>query len=347
MSIDSFEIKDYLEGKASREQSIKMENWLKNPENEPETRKLLGEIWYRSQINIKGDKPDFERLLDRIHYRINSQAKNTILSKGKVASPGQKLFHLFSKAAAVLIIPLLLVTVYLYFNPHFDSLFSETAVMREIYTKPGTRIKMELPDGTMVWLNDGTVLKYPEQFKGKKRQVFVDGEAYFEVRSDAENPFVVENPMMNTTVTGTSFNINAYSSDKYFEVTLVEGKVQLEKNSWQFELAPGEQMQFDEAKTRFHRKTVNPGIYASWINGRLILEDEPLSIAVKKLGRRYNVDFIIEDEEVNNILLTATFQDEKIEQTLQNIAFALPVKFSVKEEIINHSPQKTIYLMKR
>jgi ferric-dicitrate binding protein FerR (iron transport regulator) len=220
-------------------------------------------------------------------------------------------------------------------------------VERQVYTKPGTITQLELPDGSKVWLNDGTTLKYPEKFTGNERRLFVDGEAYFEVKTDPKHPFIVENPMMNTLVTGTSFNINAYSNDKYFEITLVEGKVQLEKNNQQFDLKPGEQIRFDVAKTQINRKNVNPAIYASWINGRLILEDEPLGVAVKKLGRWYNVDFIIADNELFALLLTATFQDEKLEQTLQNIVFALPVKFSIKEELVNNSPHKTIYLMKR
>src|SRR5690606_14144513 len=111
---------------------------------------------------------------------------------------------------------------------------------REIYTKPGTRIKIDLPDGTQVWLNDGTHFRYPEQFSGTQREVYVDGEAYFEVKSDAKHPFVVNNPMMKTVVTGTHFNVNGYVADRFFEATLLEGKVSLEKNKQIIRLNPGD-----------------------------------------------------------------------------------------------------------
>jgi ferric-dicitrate binding protein FerR (iron transport regulator) len=344
--MDRNNIIKFLKGKSDKTETVQIHDWLADPSNEKLTRESLGDVWANHSINLKNNKPDFDKILSNVHHKINLNQPSA-KQAGPEKNTMKRAIPLFYRIAAILIIPLFLSSLLLFFSGNPLRNDQVAVVERQVYTKPGTITQFELPDGSKVWLNDGTTLKYPEKFTGNERRLFVDGEAYFEVKTDPKHPFIVENPMMNTLVTGTSFNINAYSNDKYFEITLVEGKVQLEKNNQQFDLKPGEQIRFDVAKTQINRKNVNPAIYASWINGRLILEDEPLGVAVKKLGRWYNVDFIIADNELFALLLTATFQDEKLEQTLQNIVFALPVKFSIKEELVNNSPHKTIYLMKR
>jgi len=99
----------------------------------------------------------------------------------------------------------------------------------------------------VVWLNDGTTLKYPDKFATNERRVYVDGEAYFEVASNPKRPFIVENPMMNTRVTGTKFNLNAYEDDNYFEATLIEGKIGLENKSHRCDMKPGYQVQYNQS----------------------------------------------------------------------------------------------------
>lgn len=326
MSFNYSEIKEFLEGKHTPDRADEIRQWLINPKNESEVRKTLGEIWTNSQINLKGEKPDFDLLLNRLHYRMNAKS-----GAGRKENYFKQLYILFGKVAAILIIPLLLFTAYLYLNPRFNQLDEKTA-MREVYTKPGTRTHVELPDGTFVWLNDGTVLKYPEKFSGKTRQVFVDGEAFFEVKSNPENPFVVDNPIMKTIVTGTRFNLNAYSADNFFEATLLEGKIHLEGKAGNIELNPGEQIQFDAITNRLARNEVNPKNATAWINGKLIIHNERLEMAIKKLSRWYNVEIKVDDQELNDYELTCTLENEKIDQCLSLISHALPIKYSFVEE---------------
>ena len=196
-------------------------------------------------------------------------------------------------------------------------------------------------------MNDGTTFRYPESFSGEKREVFVDGEAYFEVKSNPKNPFVVNNPMMNTVVTGTHFNLNAYSADKYFEATLIEGKINLENENKNLVMIPGEQVQFDSKLEKIVRKTVDPQDATAWIDGKLIFKDEKLAIAIKKLARWYNVEIILNDSEISNYLLTGTIQDEKLDQSLKLIALAIPVKFEFKKVNNPTEIQRTIYMNKR
>lgn len=337
------DIKKYLEGKTTSAESEQIRNWLINPKNDIELRQILGEIWTNSEIHLKGQSPDFNRMLDHVHHQINNQQ----IQPGKPKALSTSLYQAFLRVAAILFIPLLLLSVYFYFNPANNSTKIASNTFREIYTKPGTRTQIDLPDGTRVWLNDGTTFRYPEQFTGSKREVFVDGEAYFEVKSNPENPFVVNNPMMNTVVTGTHFNLNAYSADNYFEATLIEGKIHLENENKNLVMKPGEQVQFDSKLEKIVQKTVDPQNAAAWVDGKLIFKDEKLGSAIKKLARWYNVEIILTDPEINNYLMTATIQDEKLDQSLKLIALALPVKFEFKKVKNQTEIQRTIYMTKR
>jgi ferric-dicitrate binding protein FerR (iron transport regulator) len=337
------DIKKYLEGKTTVSESEQIRSWLINPENDVELRQILGEIWANSEIQLKGQAPDFNRMLDQVHHQINNQQIHQLKPRALSTS----FYQVFSRVAAILIIPLLLLSVYFYFNPAQTSNQLVSNTFREIYTKPGTRTQIDLPDGTRVWLNDGTTFRYPEQFTGTQREVFVDGEAYFEVKSNPENPFVVNNPMMNTVVTGTHFNLNAYSADNYFEATLLEGKIHLENENKNLVMKPGEQVQFDSHLENVVQKTVDPQNAAAWVDGKLIFKDEKLETAIKKLARWYNVEIIVTDPEITNYLMTATIQDEKLDQSLKLIALALPVKFEFKKVNNLTEIQRTIYMTKR
>ncbi|HET6557894.1 MAG TPA: FecR domain-containing protein [Prolixibacteraceae bacterium] len=341
-------IKKYLEGKSSETESEQVIAWLQDPLNEEESRSILGEIWSGSDIRLTGAKPDFNPMLHWVHHQINHQLASIPMEK--TPPVGRRItgfYQIFSRVAAILILPLLILAAYLFISQKNNSGQQANISTREIYTKPGTRIKIDLPDGTQVWLNDGTHFRYPEQFSGSRREVFVDGEAYFEVKSDAQQPFVVNNPMMKTVVTGTHFNINGYVADHFFEATLLEGKVNLERKNQTILLRPGEQVQLEVDNEKIIQKKVHPQNAAAWIEGQLIFKDEKLGTAIRKLARWYNVDIILSDQELGNYLLTGTFQDEKLDQTLTLISLALPVKFKYKKEAKLTDIQRTIYMMKK
>ncbi len=161
-------LKKYLEGRTTETESLHIREWLKNPENDIESRQILGEIWTNSEIHLKVQSPDFNRMLDQVHHQINNQQ----IHQPKPKALSTSLYQAFSKVAAILIMPLLLLSVYFYFNSANTSTGLASNTFREIYTKPGTRTQIDLPDGTRVWLNDGTTFRYPEQFGGSKREVF-------------------------------------------------------------------------------------------------------------------------------------------------------------------------------
>lgn len=345
--MNDHDIKRYLEGKTLETETQEVIKWMKDPDNEAELREILGHIWMNSDIRLNASDPDFNRMLNKVHSQINSQSVMASDIQEKFEGKIVAFYRAFSKIAAILVLPLLLTTLYFLYNPGSHSQTLTTTSIREVYTKPGTRTRIELADGTQVWLNDGTTFRYPEQFSGKNREVYLDGEAYFEVKSDKSNPFIVDNPMMKTVVTGTHFNLSAYSSDQYFEATLLEGKVNLENKSHEVSMSPGQQVQFDALHKKIIQKEVTTENATAWIDGKLIFKDEKLETAIKKLARWYNVEIILSDPELEKYLLTATFQQEKLEQTLTLVSQALPIKYEFKEENAKSKIRRTIYMKKK
>lgn len=340
--MNHYDIKRYLERKTTPEESAQIKSWLIDPGNDHDLRQILGEIWTNSEIQLKGQSPDFNRMLDQLHHQINSASVN----KDGIKFLQTNFYRIFSKAAAILILPLLLLSVYFYFT-QTTNVGKLAPGVREIYTKPGTRTNIELSDGTRVWLNDGTTFRYPEQFTGDLREVFVDGEAYFEVEADSRHPFVVNNPIMNTVVTGTHFNLHAYEADQYFEATLLEGKICLERNNQTFSMKPGEQVQFDSKNEKILQKVVDARDASAWVDGKLVFRDERLGTVIKKLGRWYNVEIILADKGIDDYLVTGTFENEKLDQTLNLISLALPVRFEFKKESNPTEIQRTVIMKKK
>ena len=330
----------YLESKPGNI-DLNVKEWLRNPANEPEVREILGQIWSDSNIGLKGIDPEFELLLKRVHYRFDKESNVEVKKTSKL----QYFYRSFSKIAAVLVLPLLLVSVYLFHDQQSKVDIQNKISIREIHTKPGTRTNLELPDGTLVWLNDGTILRYPEKFGKNEREVYVDGEAYFEVKSNTKRPFIVNNPLMKTVVTGTRFNLNAYAVDQFFEATLLEGKINLESGDKKIELMPGQQIQYNKEKNSLIKEELNPNFSTAWIDGKLVIHNEKLEMAIRKLSRWYNVDVIIKDPSIANYELTCTLEDEKLSQCIDLIALALPIKLELKEEKKNKTIKQTLYLM--
>lgn len=332
----------YLKRSTAHFGDEEVKGWLTDPENEAQAREMLGSVWTENRISLKKGGPDYNKMLGSIHHRINMHRKNLFSERQKRAS-----IPLFYRIAAVLVLPLLITSAVMLFSVYHSGTGASQYAEKELITKPGTRMKIQLEDGTRVWLNDGTLIRYPEKFVKNERHVFVDGEAYFEVVSDPERPFIVENPMVNTVVAGTSFNLRAYCSDQYFEATLSEGKIRLVKGDRQITMIPGEQVQYSNSDNRFFNRKVDPLIYSSWIEGRLILKDESFPVAMLKLSRWYNADIVIQDEELKDFKLTATLENEKVEQTLEHIAYALPVTYRIDKEIEAGQTKTIVYMMKK
>ena len=174
------------------------------------------------------------------------------------------------------------------------SVNSNAAVTYHTLTVPrGIKmVQVMLADGSLVWLNTASSLKYPTSFTGKERTVELTGEAYFEVKHDAGRPFAVSTKNITVNVLGTGFNVSAYEDDEQSNVVLVKGSVALHAKGasgmLQKHLVPGNMASFQTGAERITVATVNTDEYVSWKNGYLIFRQTPLDRIVKRVSRYYD-----------------------------------------------------------
>ncbi|WP_114939128.1 FecR family protein [Mucilaginibacter endophyticus] len=160
----------------------------------------------------------------------------------------------------------------------------------------GGQYQLELSDGTKVWLNSASVLKYPAAFTGNQRKVELSGEAYFEVAKDRTKPFVVSVDGMAVQVLGTHFNVMAYSDEKLIKTTLLEGSVKLIGNNRQALLKPGQQGAFNNQQSEFNVNDVDVDDAVAWKNGFFAFNNEDIQTIMKRISRWYDVDVVFPEK---------------------------------------------------
>ena len=164
-------------------------------------------------------------------------------------------------------------------------------VMYNTLTTPrGGQYQLTLPDGTKVWLNAASSIKYPIAFNGRDRTVVVTGETYFEVAPRADQPFMVRSGETVVTALGTSFNINAYADEAIDKTSLLEGRIKVSKGSQTAVLAPGQQAQMDRGDIIQVAKMSNPASAIAWKNGYFAFEKADMQTVMRQLSRWYNFE---------------------------------------------------------
>ena len=158
----------------------------------------------------------------------------------------------------------------------------------------GGEYTVTLQDGSVVQLNSASELRYPVQFAGQERRVFLSGEAYFEVAKDARHPFVVEVGHAEIEVLGTSFNVYSYLEEQKTEATLVEGKVRFFAGGQEVTLSPGEQGVWDTAG-HLDKREVDVYPYIAWKDGKFVFRKRTLEEVMRIVSRWYNVNVVFED----------------------------------------------------
>ncbi|MEG2556753.1 MAG: DUF4974 domain-containing protein [Odoribacter sp.] len=197
----------------------------------------------------------------------------------------------------------------------------------------GGEFILRLADGSKVWLNSGTQLRYPAHFSGGERKVFLKGEAYFEIARDTLCPFRVETEKQQLTVLGTSFCVRAYEDEHRVVTTLESGKVNISAYDKQMTLLPGFQSKvMDE---RIVMEKVNTSLYTAWHKGRFIFIDQSLEDILTTLSRWYNVSIFYTSSELEKLCFTGELQRyEDIRELLEKIEVLEKVKFEIKGRTI-------------
>ena len=320
----------YLQGKCTETEFEQLLLWIREDSLKTSDRGMVQSIWDEFEPEAGPvERKKYNQVLNKIHHQININQNSAQLAIQK-APAKNRILSIMTRAAAILLLPVLTL---LFYSIHSDrDRFADNSNDLEVVAPAGSRMQIELGDGTKVWLNHGSKLKYPYRFAGETRKVFLTGEAYFEVAHNAKVPFIVGTNRLEVKATGTAFNVSAYQGDDYIETTLVEGKVTLYERETNHEikaLLPGECLKFDAQKNGFTLESGHTEKYTAWKDGLLVFKNERAEDVAKKLARWYNVKVEIINEKVNDFTFTATFMDETLPQVLELMTLATPVDYQL------------------
>lgn len=213
----------------------------------------------------------------------------------------------------------------------YEYIKDETPVYREIYASKGERLVILLGDGSRVWLNADSKLIYPEHFIGHERKVSLIGEAYFEVKKNPENPFMVTAGEMKVRVTGTSFNVCAYPSDKEIVTTLDEGKISIghcSEKSPLHAMEPGQTAVYEKGSRicRINRNE-NYKDASGWKENRLVFRNTSIQEVLKILARQFDVTFEIKNTRIASFTYNFICKGNDLRNILEMMESITPVKF--------------------
>ncbi len=205
----------------------------------------------------------------------------------------------------------------------------------------GKKFELVLADGSHVFLNSGSSLRYPAAFvNGKERTVFLEGEAFFDVAKDKEHSFVVNASEINIEVLGTKFNVSHYPEDEYINTVLIEGAVQLKPTKLALTdveptlLKPGFKAEWNKETENISIETVNTTIYTQWTKGKLVFRNTPFIEIRKILERHYNVRIINKNSVLDKERFDATFDEETIEQVFELLGKSYEINYTRTGDVI-------------
>ena len=213
-------------------------------------------------------------------------------------------------------------------------------IYNELRTPRGGGYNLNLSDGTEVWLNAGSSLRFPVSFTDSTRRVYLEGEGYFEVSHNG-NPFIVSTEDMDVRVLGTSFNVSAYSDESEIVTTLVEGKVRIdytgnrESRIESKVLTPNKQALLNRYLAEIKIEEVNIDHYTSWMQGKLEFSNESLDMVLKRLARWYDFEYEFENNQARDYHFSGRINNtENISTILEMLEMTTDVKFDIKKNKI-------------
>lgn len=280
--------------------------WLKTPDSLEEKEEEFSHLW--DAISVSADSST-ERSFQQVEKRLG-------LSK---QSARRSLYIRITRIAAVFLIPVLsLLTAWLY----VQNQPAPDLNLVEYYVPHGEIREITLPDNSQALINSGSMLFYQKEFKGKKREIYLSGEAKFTVTPDKKKPFIVRTNDMAVEALGTVFNVSSYADNPYVIATLVEGKVGVDilPTEDEFILKPREQVVYDKETRESLLKEARLDYVLAWEKGQMVFQSASLFTIVKVLERHYGVTVYLNATGLSDEKLTVKFlYDESLEEVLHTL----------------------------
>ena len=314
-------IERYLQGTADTTDTLWVEERFASGLEDYGLRNHLEAEWENTQQENGVSEVDLSHLLNLIHHQIRKREdhqKRTAL---------HRITAVYSKVAAILLLPLMLAgsLMFIYrgtFQPKGQ------LVSSQIYAPLGSRVSFSLPDGTTGWLNSGSTLSYSMPF-GDKRNVALEGEAWFDVAHNPKKPFEIRTVKSTVQVLGTSFYLSAYRDEQYVEVVLQQGKVMFSdsSNTHKVTLLPSERLVFRDGKVVVSQ--ADPLKYKAWTAGKLVFRGDDMAEVARRIERWYNVKVSFTDHELEQFSFRATFEDDSLEDVLKLLSLTSPIGYRI------------------
>ena len=321
-------IANILADEATPEEKQIFDKWISsNNENKAHFNDLK-KIWIQSGTLSEYDLIDVNAARNKVKSKIKIQSNNKLLIVRRL---------LRIAAVFVLAIGIGWLTYYL-----FEKAGSKRVIYSESVTKNGEKEQLVLSDGTEIWINSGTSLKYPEVFTGKNREVFLEGEAFFDVAHNSNKPFIITTSFIQVEVLGTEFNISSYTDDETIETTLVTGAVKIiNKNSKSkqgkenYTLKPNDKATFFKNNNTIVIDEVITQYYTSWKDGRLFFNNETFESIAKRLERWYDLEIVLTNSKLKyNRYTCVVDKDKTIEHVLKLLDICTPIEYTIEGKTI-------------
>lgn len=322
-------INKYLTGQCSEEELIEVNTWMKESEDNVRQLFRMEEIYHLGKFNQYVGEQQIARAEKRLYKKLDEE-------KGK----RNKTLHMQRWMKYAAMIAVILVTAggigyWLYQNGNNQQMMVATA-------NEGIVKEVILPDGTKVWLNNLATLKYPCEFSEKERNVYLDGEAYFEVTKSRHKPFIVQSDAMRVRVLGTTFNFKSDKNCRIAEATLIEGEIEVKgnKEEGQIILSPGQRAELNKNNGRLTVKQVNAKLDAVWHDNLIPFQQADIFTISKALERFYDVKIILSPDIQSDKTYSGVLKRKSnIESVLTSLQNSIPIDYKIVGNNIFISPR--------
>ncbi|BFK96569.1 FecR family protein [Alistipes onderdonkii] len=317
-------IETFLGNEMPQEVQQAFGDWLRDPEARTEKEQTLETYWERLEA---AERPDRDRKLARLHEAIRREESFRRRS-------------LWRKVAAAAAVVLLAVGV----NYFAAQGYLRSRVQTNIVTSAHDKGEYVLPDGTRIWLNAGSVLRYYGDLSGRKRVVELTGEAFFKVRHDEKRPFILKADDMNIEVLGTEFDFINYAEFSTTEVILCSGSVRAfgGRLPRPVILKPGERLAYSKKDGRISLSQVTALNYSQWMNGELSFDNAPLSDIIANLQRWYAVEIDCPEEWARQVRMSfAVIRNESIDEILKAMSLVVDINYARENRHVTIIPRES------
>jgi transmembrane sensor len=314
-----------LKGLTNSLEEAMLANWLNESEENKRAFDEISDIWTATAKPDKRNPFDSKIAFENVKRQIGLTKRKSFISFWRNAN--------FYKIAAGIIISFGL--GFLVNKLLSEKQLTNSDVITQVTAPIGSKSKVVLPDGTNVWLNSGSTICYNSSFNKIKREIKLEGEAFFDVHKNKNLPFVIQTSnSLFVKVLGTAFNLKAYSSENFIETTLERGSLIVERTVgdkiYETKLVPKQRATFNKVEKKMQVSIENdPTIFSAWRNNELIFRNEPFESLVIKLERWYGVSIIIKDKEIKYFHFNGTIQNESITDVMNIIKYTLPINYTL------------------